>query len=326
MLGIKLSEIATFLAVAEAGSINGAARRLNLTQPAVTRQVQRLEAELGLVLLDRRSKPPVLTAAGRDAIEQCRRILDAVDDLKALGSGDSGTAGRLRLGFAHGVVDLAVTRPIDDLRTAFPMVALQIGSGWTGELIDQVRDGALDAAVVLIDQDDQPPQDLQAVRVGTEPVWIVAAAHATPAGLILNDTGGDAAHPLPVEALMKASWVLNPEGCGYHMVIQRHLERMGGRLKVAAEVLGPDIQLSLIARGVGLGLVPGRRVAQSAAASDLRQLNVEGLNLSLAVWVLRSSLSSRLSPAIDHLAASLAILWSEPAGNAGADTVADADA
>ena len=110
MLGIKLSEIETFLAVAEAGSINGAARRMHLTQPAVTRQIQRLEAELGLILLDRRSKPPTLTAAGRDAMEHCRRVLSAVEDLKAMGMAEGATAGRLRLGFAHGVVDLA--RPL----------------------------------------------------------------------------------------------------------------------------------------------------------------------------------------------------------------------
>lgn len=298
MLGIKLSEIETFLAVAEAGSINGAARRLHLTQPAVTRQIQRLEAELGLILLDRRSKPPTLTAAGRDAMEHCRRVLSAVEDLKAMGMAEGATAGRLRLGFAHGVVDLAVTRPIDELRAAFPLVSLQIGSGWTGELIDQVRDGRLDAAVVLIDPNEHPPQDIEGVRVGSEPVWIVGSAR--------DETSSG---PIAPEELARASWVLNPEGCGYHMVVQRLLDRMGARLEVAAEVLGPDIQLSLIARGVGFGLVPARRVMQSAQAGELRRIEVRGLDLSLAVWVLRSSLAGRLTPAIDHLAGSLATLW-----------------
>ena len=93
------------------------------------------------------------------------------------------------------------------------------------------------------------------------------------------------------------------------MVVQRLLDRMGARLEVAAEVLGPDIQLSLIARGVGFGLVPARRVMQSAQAGELRRIEVRGLDLSLAVWVLRSSLAGRLTPAIDHLAGSLATLW-----------------
>jgi len=58
-------DIEAFLAVVDTGSIVGAAQRLNLTQPGVTRRVQNLEQNLGIDLLDRQSKPLKPTAAGR---------------------------------------------------------------------------------------------------------------------------------------------------------------------------------------------------------------------------------------------------------------------
>ena len=62
---MNIPDLDAFIAVVETGSIGGAARRLNLTQPGVTRRVQALEQTLGTALLDRRSKPPRSRDANR---------------------------------------------------------------------------------------------------------------------------------------------------------------------------------------------------------------------------------------------------------------------
>ena len=71
---MNLKDIAAFVAVADTGSINRAALRLNLTQPATTRRVQNFEAAMSAELLDRRAKPAVLTPIGRQVLEYCRLV------------------------------------------------------------------------------------------------------------------------------------------------------------------------------------------------------------------------------------------------------------
>ena len=73
MRNMDISDARTFVVVAEAGSISRAARELHLTQPAVTRRIQRLEQAIGASLIDRRKRPFALTDVGQAAIERCRR-------------------------------------------------------------------------------------------------------------------------------------------------------------------------------------------------------------------------------------------------------------
>jgi len=109
---MTLQEIEAFVALAETGSVNRAALRLHLTQPATTRRVQNFEAAMGgSALLDRSVKPPALTPAGRQALESCRRVLKAVRDLQACGSEAGEPAGELRIGIAHGLGGMVLGSP-----------------------------------------------------------------------------------------------------------------------------------------------------------------------------------------------------------------------
>jgi DNA-binding transcriptional LysR family regulator len=162
---MNLPDIRAFVAIAEAGSINRAARRLNLTQPAVTRRLQSLEAALGAVaLLDRSAKPPVLTPLGRQVLESCRRVLKAVDELKAHAC--SGTPmGDFRIGIAHGLADMALISPLNELRQRYPQVRLRISAGWTIHLVEDLRSGALDCAIALIDDQVRLPAGMTATAL-----------------------------------------------------------------------------------------------------------------------------------------------------------------
>src|SRR5215510_5378973 len=113
---MNLADLKAFVAVAETGSINRAALRLGLTQPAATRRVQNFEAAIGAALLDRSSKPPALTAAGRQVLEHCRRVLKAVTELEANAAEQGEPAGELRIGLSPGLAEVVLTSPLDDLR------------------------------------------------------------------------------------------------------------------------------------------------------------------------------------------------------------------
>src|SRR5438874_6636050 len=93
-----LGEMRAFSIFAEVGSVQAAAARLHLTQSAVSRQIKRLEEELGTPLLDRRFKPPMLTSSGLTVLDECRAILRDVANLKANQSPTKEPRGKFRVG------------------------------------------------------------------------------------------------------------------------------------------------------------------------------------------------------------------------------------
>jgi DNA-binding transcriptional LysR family regulator len=76
---MEFHQLAAFVAVAEAGTIAIAAKRLHITQPAITRKLHKLEADLGVQLFDRTHNRMILTAAGRHFLWDAREILAMVD-------------------------------------------------------------------------------------------------------------------------------------------------------------------------------------------------------------------------------------------------------
>ena len=112
---MNIEDVRAFAAVVETGSVGRAALRLKLTQPAISRRIQRLEAALGVALLDRDSKPARPTPAGEAAYGRCMAVLRA---MQALISDRPGPfpAGPLRIGIPLGLADAAVVPAVDALQ------------------------------------------------------------------------------------------------------------------------------------------------------------------------------------------------------------------
>ena len=94
-----------FVSVADAGSVSLAARDLYVTQSAVTRRLQRLEASLGTPLVDRSTRPVGLTGAGQAALERCRRLLNDVREVRAAMANRDLPMGEIRIGVAHALTE-----------------------------------------------------------------------------------------------------------------------------------------------------------------------------------------------------------------------------
>jgi LysR family transcriptional regulator, cyn operon transcriptional activator len=94
---MNLRQLQTLITIADAGGFAGAAGRLNLSQPAASRQIQALEAELGVLMFDRIGRRLQLTAEGQDIVRRGRRLLQEADSLRdradALKGGSPGRCG-----------------------------------------------------------------------------------------------------------------------------------------------------------------------------------------------------------------------------------------
>ena len=291
---MNLGDLKAFVAVAETGSINRAAAKLNLTQPAVTRRVQSLEAAIGVPLLDRSSKPPSLTEDGHRALAHGRRVLSEIEELSLQVGSKRGLSGEFRIGIAPGFADAALGRPLDELMRNFPNVSLRIASGWSGELLAALQSQALDAALVLLTEPQLADKDLELRCFAQEPVIIVAARQATIQA------------PPSLAELGLNRWVVNPRGCGFRSALRRALDRERGHLNLGAEVQGYDLQLSLIARGVGLGLVPKSRWQSSLYRKEIKIIEPRDFRLLVTPAVVTRHGHDRFRPVVELLTTAIA--------------------
>ena len=138
--------LATFVLVAETGSMAEAARRLELTPAAVAQQLRALEREFGETLFTRSGRTVAPTAAGHGILARSRGLLRDIADMK-LALSDEQSAGELRLGTIntalHGLLPEILGRFVRD----HPKVTIFIRSGTSAELYKALRAGELDAAV-----------------------------------------------------------------------------------------------------------------------------------------------------------------------------------
>lgn len=283
---MKLNEIRTFIAVADAQSVQEAGNRLGLTQSAVSRLIQRLEAELGVVLFDRQTKPLALTRDGELALAHARRILAATSDFADAFAGSAEPRGLLRLGMAHVLTALTTGRPLDELRAGFPGLTLRLHADWSNPLIEQVRTGTLDGAVVLLCEEQAPPDDLPVRRIGTEPVSIIAAP---------DDGTTD------LTAMNQRGWVLQPNGCRYREALHQALAPFGLQPNVTVEAYDQSLLVSLVTRGVGYGLAPMGLIAPIPEAATVRPLDLPNFRMSVTIWLIQARATGRIAPAFDQL-------------------------
>ncbi len=289
---MDINDVRTFVTVIEAGSVSRAASELHVTQPAVTRRLQRFEQTMGAALVDRSRRPLALTDAGRAAVEQCRRLVSAADELRALTQGDALPSREIRVGVAHALTELALSEPVEQLRRQFAGVVLRLQTGWSRDLLERVRGGALDAAVILLPEGEALPGGLSGTALGAERLQVVAA----------RDT---ALRVREIRDLGDASWVLNPEGCAARASLQRELSRVRLPMRVGVETYNYELQLALVARARGLGLVPSRLLERSPTRARLRTLEIRGLKFPLTIWMAVGDVSPALAAPLAALGGKL---------------------
>ncbi|MGY4395407.1 DNA-binding transcriptional LysR family regulator [Sphingomonas sp. UYAg733] len=278
-----LAEMRSLLFVLEEGSVAKAAQRVGLSQPAVTKQLQRLEDALGGSLLDRRRKPYRLTPEGLRVAEQCRTILASVADLKGhFGAADA--QGILRLGVATGFAPDRISAAVRVIADLHPRVAVRLTSDWSAALCVKLDDGLLDAALILSDEASSGPS------LGIESLSIIGARDRL------------AGRTMTSRDLRSAPWVLSAEPCAARRALSTLLLRPGENLRIAAEVQDSHLQMRLVGDGLGLSMMPTRLVDQVA---DSTIATIGGFGVRLSMQMRRSPYLGALSRVIDDVEAAV---------------------
>lgn len=174
---MELRHLRYFVAVGEDEHYGRAAQRLRVAQPALSSQIQDLEREIGAQLFDRLPRGVRLSAAGKVFLDDCRRILQDVNEAAVRAERAArGIIGTLRLGFTesaswHGVVPDALR----EFRRTHPEAELQLSSLISLDQVEAVRSGRLDAGFVYVTTSD--PQIAQLAVASHQVVLAMPRRH-----------------------------------------------------------------------------------------------------------------------------------------------------
>lgn len=142
-------QLRQFLAVARLGNITRAAEELGLSQPALSRSIQRLEEELGRPLFERQPRSVVLTDAGMLFQSRAHQMLGLLDDTRAQ-LADDGESGRLRIGAIPTVAPYFLPGFLRRFAEAFPKASLVVQEDTTDNLLHRCKQGEIDLAVLAL--------------------------------------------------------------------------------------------------------------------------------------------------------------------------------
>lgn len=242
----ELTQLRVFVAVAEELNFRRAARRLNMTQPPISRHVKLLEDAVGVRLLDRTNRSVRLTAAG------ARFLIDAVDILRRAESAalfarqaERGEEGAITLGFVPSASIEIVPRIVTALRHRMPGVTVTVREMMTFEQVEALLAGSLDIGLFRL---TRRTSGLEMRRIWSEP-FVLAAPKS---------------HPLATKAEIALEDLDGIDFIGYSTerggflfeIVQGYLMGRGVSPNTLYGVSQGHTVMSLVNEGLGVGIVP----------------------------------------------------------------------
>lgn len=247
----------SYLAVLEAGRISTAARGLNLSQPAVTARMRKLEEDLGTPLLLRSVRGVAPTPAGERLRSYALRIRSLLREASDAVAGAGRDVGKLSLMASTTIAAHVLPGPLAAFHSRYPEARLQLEIGNTGEVIDAVREGAFPLGLV--------EGHRRASGVRLEP-WVDDE-------LVLVTRPGQRFRPRSLAELQDLPLLWREPGSGTRAVMSRALKQAGLRHRPGAEDLvlaSSEAIAGAAAAGLGLAFLSRWSVKPYLSAGRLK--------------------------------------------------------
>lgn len=233
MFTLDIDSMRALTQVAECGGITRAARRLNLSQSAVSHKMKRLESKLNRNLFTRTEGKLVFSADGEKLLGYARRMVRLHDEACA-SFHQSDLAGELRLGITEDVSAPGMAQILARFSTSYPNVTLTSRVAHTPELVRCLQTGEVDMALIEVFESNRLDSDH---ALGQQQiVWLQA-----------EDFILDASQPIPFVAYHK--------DCFYKAWAEQALADQGLSLRVVFECPSIDGMVNAVRSGLGIGLV-----------------------------------------------------------------------
>lgn len=248
---MELRHLRYFVALAEELHFAKAAEKLKVTQPALSRQIAALEAELGVVLFSRTNKWKIaLTEAGRAFLGEAEKILESTERAVNLArSAKQGGCGHLAIGAISSTIENpAFVKSLHQMRVRFPELVMEIVDATSAGLPEQVRQHNLDIAFLRFMPDISYDDTLIC-----EHLWNDKLVIALPAEHRLAS-----AEDFPAAALKKESFIMVPErtSSSLRSYLDGFFREQGSFVpRVDMEIYNTYTALRMVAGGLGVAVV-----------------------------------------------------------------------
>ena len=243
MRSLNLDQLRAFVEVVTRGSFTAAAKELNLTQPAVTHQVQELERRFNVALVERIGKRAHLTQAGEKLIEHARHLLD--EDTRTRASmrrfSDKG-GGRVRVGTSMTMLMYALPPILQMLKTGHPQLEINLKAGLTADTLAGLKANTLDLGLCALPVEDHA---FEAVPLFDDE--LVA---------ILPATIGQIPKTITPAFLSRCPLILGNEESALRRTVMEWLARAGPPPQPVMTFDNVEAIKSLVVVGLGASIVP----------------------------------------------------------------------
>ena len=282
---MQLHQLEYFVAVARQRHFTRAAAALHVAQPSVSKQIRKLETELGTPLFHRMKGNVVLTPAGEVLLPWAERILGEVDGARvAVGELGGLQRGRLAIGATPSLCTIMLPPVLASFHATYPGIELALQQAGSRDLVRQVEDGALDLALVILPVEHQV---IEATPLLDEPLVL-----ATPPG-----------HPLArkrsiaVSDLRDVPLVMFRDGYDLRSVTEAACRQAGFEPTFALEGGEMDSVLRLAEAGIGAAVVPAMVVSPGGPLRAVR-FSSPGLSRTIGMANRRDRPLSRAARAL----------------------------
>ncbi|AVH73345.1 LysR family transcriptional regulator [Nostoc sp. 'Lobaria pulmonaria (5183) cyanobiont'] len=295
---MRLEQLQAFLAIAQTGSFQQAARTSGVTQSTISRQIQALEADLGIELFHRTSHAK-LTLGGERLLPRVRKICQewqtATEELADL---IAGKQPELCIAVIHSLCGSYLPPVLQKFCHDYPDVQLRVTSLGSDRALKVLKDGLVDLAIVMNNRFLTTSREMVVEVLYDEPIEVLIAAN----------------HPLtqyefvPWSELIRYPQVVFKDGYGMQRLIQDRFERMEATLQSVLEVNTLDAFRGVVRQGELIALLPQSalleaRLDPTLAIRSLASNNTSGLadGSSLTRRVVMVTTQDRLQiPPIKH--------------------------
>jgi DNA-binding transcriptional LysR family regulator len=288
---MDLGQLRAFVAIADTGGVSRAAEKLNMSQPALSRQLKSLEADLGVALFDREQRKLRLTSAGEDLLSRARALIVDAGVLRERAQAlQSGTTGVLRLGATPPMIEALLAPFLAHWRIRHPGIALHVSEDGGSSLANRLDRGEVHLAYVPADDARFDYKLLFPIHV----VAVVKRGHALARTRCIEITRLDG---VPLLALRR--------GFGSRDWFDKACEIAHFYPKLVFESASHNVILTLAAADYGVGVLPSA-VVPSPERVHLLPLTHEGVPIgkwTMLAWSRRRSLPSFATTFIDEFGA-----------------------
>ncbi len=274
-------ELQVFLASAETENFSEAARRLNVSQPAISMQIKSLEEKLGMSLFERTGRQVTLTEAGHALVPMARDVIQQTIRLEeAMASLHGEVVGRLRIGCSTAAGKYVLPKLLAGLHDKHPKVTLVCDVTTRYNALEKLRAGEVQVAMTSL---REPHKGIEYRPFLTDRIVLIA-----PPGHPWTQRG----EPIKPTDLLEEKFILREEGSGTREALKEGLawhDLSVDELDVLMTLGNSEAIRGAVAEGLGVAFVSWMAACEGVGAGTVVSVDVADMDLRRTLWMARDT-------------------------------------